>query len=157
MIVAGILGSFEQDILFVVIALLLFGRRLPEVASSLGKKMHQFRRGLDDMKSEITKPIRDSIEAPIRDVTNSARTALRDAGADVRRTAEEASSEIRHLAAASAVSSTDHLQIKNAPESTPSESQQKPESVRAPFPYPGAQEMIQKSDVTKNPDATPFS
>ena len=37
-----------------VIAVILFGQRLPEVARSLGKSYTQFRRGLHDMQSEIS-------------------------------------------------------------------------------------------------------
>jgi len=36
-----------------VIAVLLFGQRLPEVARSLGKSYNQFRRGLSDIQSEL--------------------------------------------------------------------------------------------------------
>jgi len=44
-----------------VIAVLLFGQRLPEVAKSLGKSYNQFRRGLSDIQSELDV---SSIEEP---------------------------------------------------------------------------------------------
>jgi len=36
-----------------IIAVLLFGKRLPEVAKSLGKSYTEFRRGLADIQSQI--------------------------------------------------------------------------------------------------------
>ena len=48
----GGLGLWEM-LLIGVIAVILFGKRLPEVARSLGKSYTQFRRGLHDMQSEI--------------------------------------------------------------------------------------------------------
>jgi sec-independent protein translocase protein TatA len=127
---AGILGSFEQDILFVVIALLLFGRRLPEVAGKFGKKMYQFRRGLDEMKSEIAKPIRDSIEAPIREASASARSAFYEAHDDVRRTALDARAELHQLATESSTA----IQPPQPPAPTSAPATQ-------PFPYPRAPRM----------------
>jgi sec-independent protein translocase protein TatA len=46
------LGTTELLIVGIV-AVLLFGRRLPEVARSLGRSYQQFRRGLDDLQSEM--------------------------------------------------------------------------------------------------------
>jgi sec-independent protein translocase protein TatA len=46
------IGSSEMVILF-VIALLLFGKRLPEVARSLGKGMMEFKKGLAGVDDEI--------------------------------------------------------------------------------------------------------
>ena len=48
----GGLGVGEM-LLIGMIAVMLFGKRLPEVARSLGKSYTQFRRGLHDMQSEI--------------------------------------------------------------------------------------------------------
>jgi sec-independent protein translocase protein TatA len=36
-----------------IIAVLLFGKRLPEVAKSFGKSYNEFRRGLSDIQSQI--------------------------------------------------------------------------------------------------------
>lgn len=46
------IGSMEMVILF-VIALLLFGKRLPEVARSVGKGMTEFKKGLHGIEDEI--------------------------------------------------------------------------------------------------------
>lgn len=36
------------------IAVLLFGSRLPEVARSLGKSMNEFKKGVSDLKNEVS-------------------------------------------------------------------------------------------------------
>ncbi|MGB0715663.1 MAG: Sec-independent protein translocase subunit TatA/TatB [Phycisphaerae bacterium] len=47
-------GGTEMVVILVV-ALLIFGRRLPEVARSMGKSIVEFKRGLNDVKDEIDK------------------------------------------------------------------------------------------------------
>jgi sec-independent protein translocase protein TatA len=47
-------GPWELAII-AVIALLLFGKRLPEVGKSLGKGITEFKRGLSEVQDEITK------------------------------------------------------------------------------------------------------
>lgn len=42
-----------EMILLAVVAVMLFGGRLPEVAKQLGESYVQFRKGLDDIKSSI--------------------------------------------------------------------------------------------------------
>lgn len=132
MILAGILGTFEQDLVFLLVALVLFGKRLPEVANTVGRKVIQFRRGIDEMKSEITKPIREHLEAPIREASNLARQAALDAERDVRLAAERAEREV-----AEAKSTTRQmLDTGGAPACAPAEGP--PAPIRDPFPYPGA-------------------
>ena len=46
--------------LIAIIALLLFGRRLPEVGRSLGKGITEFKRGLNDAQNEVTRPLDES-------------------------------------------------------------------------------------------------
>jgi sec-independent protein translocase protein TatA len=41
-------------IVILVIALLVFGSRLPEVARSMGRAMNEFKRGLKDVDDEIS-------------------------------------------------------------------------------------------------------
>ena len=47
-------GLSMQEVLIIgVVAVLLFGKRLPEVARSMGKSYNEFRRGLSDVHSEM--------------------------------------------------------------------------------------------------------
>ena len=46
-----------EMILLAIVAVMLFGGRLPEVAKQLGESYVQFRRGLDDIKSTINADI----------------------------------------------------------------------------------------------------
>ena len=48
----GSLG-FQEMIVIGVVAVLLFGKRLPDVARSLGGSYQQFRRGLQDLQGEF--------------------------------------------------------------------------------------------------------
>lgn len=48
----GLPGGVEWVIILVV-ALLLFGRRLPDVARSFGKSIVEFKKGIRDVKSDI--------------------------------------------------------------------------------------------------------
>ncbi len=50
----GLPQGFEWLILLAV-ALLIFGRRLPDVARSFGKSIHEFKKGMSDVTSEINK------------------------------------------------------------------------------------------------------
>lgn len=45
--------GFQELLLVGIVALLLFGKRLPEVARSLGKSYREFRKGLADIQSSI--------------------------------------------------------------------------------------------------------
>ena len=48
----GNVGPLEITLVLVV-ALLIFGRRLPEIARSLGRSITEFRRGVHEMGEEI--------------------------------------------------------------------------------------------------------
>ena len=48
----GLPGGVEWVVILLV-ALLVFGRRLPDVARSVGKSIVEFKKGLKDVKSEI--------------------------------------------------------------------------------------------------------
>lgn len=66
------IGTWEITVVLVV-GLLLFGRRLPEVGKQLGRTIVEFRRGLNDLKREI------GADSSIRE----ARTAIRDFKRDI--------------------------------------------------------------------------
>ncbi len=48
----GLPGGLEWGVILVV-GLLLFGRRLPDIARSMGKSIVEFKKGLKDVRSEI--------------------------------------------------------------------------------------------------------
>ena len=57
----GLPGGAEW-IVILIVALLVFGRRLPDVARSVGKSIVEFKKGLKDVKNEID--VESSIEQP---------------------------------------------------------------------------------------------
>jgi len=50
-------GGVEWAVILVV-ALLVFGRRLPDVARSLGKSIVEFKKGIRDVKDDIDESIK---------------------------------------------------------------------------------------------------
>ena len=48
----GLPGGWEW-IVIVIFALLIFGRRLPDVARSLGKSIVEFKKGIRDVRDDI--------------------------------------------------------------------------------------------------------
>jgi sec-independent protein translocase protein TatA len=59
------IGSMEMMLLFVV-ALLLFGNRLPEVARSMGKSLTEFKRALHGIDDDIRTTVDRSVSAASR-------------------------------------------------------------------------------------------
>ena len=51
----GPIGTPELLIILLV-ALLMFGGRLPDVAKSLGKSVNQFKKGLKEVDDEVSRP-----------------------------------------------------------------------------------------------------
>ena len=53
------LGGSEIFLILVVVLLLFGGKRLPELARSLGKGLAEFRRATQDVQREITAPLNE--------------------------------------------------------------------------------------------------
>ena len=49
-------ANFGELMILGIIGLLLFGKRLPEVAKNLGKGVSEFKKGLSGFQDEITNP-----------------------------------------------------------------------------------------------------
>ena len=62
MIPGGI--GFSEMLVIGIVAVLLFGSRLPEVARSLGQTYQQFRKGLAELQSTINTEI--DLDEPVR-------------------------------------------------------------------------------------------
>ena len=67
----GFLGGLgpQEMIVFGIIAIILFGKRLPEVAGSLGRSYQQFRRGLGDIQKQM------DIGSYVKDAVDTAKYA----------------------------------------------------------------------------------
>ena len=59
----GLPGGVEWVVILLV-ALLIFGRRLPDVARSVGKSIVEFKKGLRDVKGEID--VQSRLEPPLQ-------------------------------------------------------------------------------------------
>ena len=49
-------GPFEMTVILVV-AVLIFGRRLPDIARSVGKSITEFKKGIHEAKDEIAENV----------------------------------------------------------------------------------------------------
>ena len=52
--------GYQELVLIGVVAVILFGSRLPEVAKTLGQSYQQFRKGISDLQSTINSDTFDS-------------------------------------------------------------------------------------------------
>ncbi len=53
------LGGWEMLIIFLVVLLLFGGRKIPELMRGLGKGIHSFRKGMQEAKDEMNRPVDD--------------------------------------------------------------------------------------------------
>lgn len=65
--------SFQELIVVGVVAVLLFGKRLPEVAKSLGKSYREFRSGLNDIQAQF-----HDVDREYRSAVSSVRRVVED-------------------------------------------------------------------------------
>jgi len=63
--------GFWEIVIILVVGLLIFGRRLPEIGRSMGRSIVEFKKGLGDVKDEID---RESSREPADRPRISART-----------------------------------------------------------------------------------
>ncbi len=66
-------GQWEW-LVILVIALLIFGRRLPEIARGLGKSLTEFKKGINEAK-DTTDELVDNVRQAKDDVVNDAKKA----------------------------------------------------------------------------------
>ncbi|MEY4841628.1 MAG: hypothetical protein RJA12_352 [Planctomycetota bacterium] len=74
------LPSGWEWLILVFLALLIFGRRLPEVARSVGKSVTEFKKGLNEVTTAATKEAPDAPKLPNADPNAVAQAERQDSG-----------------------------------------------------------------------------
>jgi sec-independent protein translocase protein TatA len=69
----GIPGGWEW-IVILIVALLIFGRRLPEIARSVGKSLTEFKKGINEAKEST-----DDLAGDVRDIKDDVVKEAKDA------------------------------------------------------------------------------
>jgi sec-independent protein translocase protein TatA len=76
----------EKIILLLIVVLLLFGaKRIPEIGSSFGRGIREFKKSIGDSGDADAPPARADLREPARDVESPARSASTDAEREPRR------------------------------------------------------------------------
>ena len=60
----GNLRGWEWLIILLAILLLFGGKKIPELMRGLGKGVHSFRKGMQEAKDEMNRPLDDDAEVP---------------------------------------------------------------------------------------------
>ena len=55
--ILGFIDTQEVIIIAIIVLLLFGGKKIPELMRGIGKGIRSFKEGMDDVKSEIEKPI----------------------------------------------------------------------------------------------------
>lgn len=63
-----------EIVVILVVALLIFGRRLPEIARNIGKSLTEFKKGINEAKDT-----KDDIEKDVRKIKDDIVTEAKDA------------------------------------------------------------------------------
>ena len=58
----GIIGGQEILIILVIVLVLFGGRKIPELMKGMGKGVRSFKEGMDEVKSEMEKPLEDAVK-----------------------------------------------------------------------------------------------
>lgn len=72
-IIPVFLGNFrgwEWLVIFLVVLLLFGGKKIPELMRGLGKGIHSFRKGMEEAKQELTRPLdEDDAKQPAKEAS----------------------------------------------------------------------------------------
>jgi sec-independent protein translocase protein TatA len=61
----GNIGPLEMILIFVLLLLVFGAKRLPELGAGLGKGIREFKKSMNEINSEIEKPVeKPRVEAP---------------------------------------------------------------------------------------------